>query len=108
MDEGPEPYRGPRHGCSLIADFRDNAEPCGSFAGGGCRDTRGRFGLDVDLDVHPEFILRIAPIRTRQGDRLIRRPRDTHPDEIAVADDAVGRIELDPSRARHIDLAPGV
>src|SRR5581483_8791515 len=29
-------------------------------------------------------------------------------DEIAAADDAVGRVELDPARARQIDLNPGM
>ena len=33
---------------------------------------------------------------------------DADADQVAIADDAVGRVEFDPARARHVDLAPGV
>ena len=39
---------------------------------------------------------------------LRRIARDRNPDQVAIADDAVGRIEFDPARARQIDLAPCV
>ena len=43
-----------------------------------------------------------------QGDGLARIARDRDANEVAVADDAVGRIELDPAGARQIDLHPGM
>ncbi len=64
--------------------------------------------LDVDGDVHAELILRFAPIAARHRYRLIRRARDTHPDEIAVADNSVGRIEFNPTRSGYVELAPAV
>ena len=46
--------------------------------------------------------------RPPQRQALRRIPCHRDADEIAVADDAVGRIEIDPSRARQIDLQPGM
>ena len=43
-----------------------------------------------------------------QRDRLARIARHRDADQIAGADDAVGRIELDPAGARQIDLHPGM
>ena len=43
-----------------------------------------------------------------QRDRLVRIARHRDADEVAGADDAVGRIEFDPARVRQIDLHPGM
>src|ERR1700733_11443258 len=43
-----------------------------------------------------------------QRDRLARIARDRNTNEIARPDNAVGGIELDPARARQIDLYPGM
>ena len=43
-----------------------------------------------------------------QGQGLIVIPRDRHANQMAIADDAVGRIEVYPARAGQIDLAPGM
>src|SRR5580693_5451716 len=43
-----------------------------------------------------------------QRDRLARIARDRDTNEVARPDNAVGGIELDPARARQIDLNPGM
>src|SRR5215470_10272822 len=43
-----------------------------------------------------------------QRDRLARIARNSDADQVAAADDTVGRIELDPAGARQIDLHPGM
>src|ERR1700722_4688779 len=50
----------------------------------------------------------VAEEAAPQRQRLRRIPGDRNADEIAVADDAVGRIEIAPARARQIDLRPGM
>ena len=63
---------------------------------------------DVDADLHADEGVGRAEIGAVQRDRLARIARHRHTDEVAGADDAVGRIELDPARARQIDLHPGM
>ena len=46
--------------------------------------------------------------RAPQGQRVPLIPRHGHTDQIAVSDDAVGRIEVDPSGARQVRLHPAV
>src|ERR1700732_3197027 len=43
-----------------------------------------------------------------QRNRLARVMRDRDADEIPISDNATRRIEVDPARAGHIDLHPGV
>src|SRR5260370_14770695 len=63
---------------------------------------------DVDADIHADKGVRRSEIGAVQWDRLARIARHRDADEIAGADDAVGRIELDPARAWQIDLHPGM
>src|SRR4051812_33458587 len=69
---------------------------------------RSGFRLHVDLHLKAKLVGRITPIASPKRNRLARRTRDGDPDEVAIADDAVGRIELHPARTRDIDLAPGM
>ena len=64
--------------------------------------------LDVYTHIHAEFIFRIAPIAAAQRNSLIGRPGNRHPDQVAISDDPIGRIELNPARARQVNLAPRV
>ena len=64
--------------------------------------------LDVYTHTHAEFIFRIAPIAAAQRDSLTGRPGDRYPDQVAISDDAIGRIELNPARTRQVNLAPRV
>src|SRR6185312_4046751 len=63
---------------------------------------------DIDVDVHADKRVGRAEIGAVQRHGLARIARHRHPDQVAGADDAVGRIELDPARARQIGLHPGV
>ena len=62
----------------------------------------------VDADLHADEGVGRAEIGAVQRDRLARIARHRDTNEIAGADDAVGRIELDPAGARQIDLHPGM
>src|ERR1035441_4201125 len=64
-----------------------------------------RFG-DGHGDVHPEEGFRGALVGTPQGQHLIGRPRHGYANEITVADDAVGGVEVDPTGAGQIGLHP--
>ena len=78
-------------------------------SGAGEDDAFGLFGLGhLDGDLHAQFVAGSAEIGAGQRRRLGRIARDRDPDEILAADEPIGRVELDPSRARQIDLAPGV
>ena len=63
---------------------------------------------DVDVDLHADKRVGRAQIGAVQRDRLARIARHRDADQVAGADDAVGRIELDPAGARQIDLHPGM
>ena len=63
---------------------------------------------DPDSDFHPEFVFHATKIRASQGSCAGGIASDRHADQIATADQSVCRVEFDPSRARKIDLAPGV
>jgi len=54
-------------------------------------------GLDLYGDLHAKFVFRTTPIGAGERNRLPGGSRDANPDEIPVADDAVGRIELNPA-----------
>src|ERR1700712_85610 len=62
----------------------------------------------IDVDVHADERVGRTQISAVQRDRLARIAGDCDTDEIAAADDAVGRIELDPAGARQIGLHPGM
>src|SRR5262249_31689343 len=64
--------------------------------------------LDLDLDRHAEMIGRKTGPRARHRHRLARITRDSDADQVVIADDAVGRIELDPAGARQVNLEPGM
>src|SRR5271166_358261 len=61
-----------------------------------------------DSHFHPEFVFKISKKRASQRRRLSWIARDRHADKVAPANQAIGRIEFDPARARQINLAPGV
>src|SRR5262249_39215958 len=63
---------------------------------------------NLDIDLHLAEGVGHAEIDPMQRDRLTRIARHRDADQVAAADDAVGRIELDPARARQVDLHPGV
>src|SRR6516164_4872528 len=65
-----------------------------------------RAHLDAHLHAHEGF--RRAEIDAVQRDSLTRIAGDGNADQIARADDAAGRVELDPARTRQIDLHPGM
>src|SRR5450432_3860879 len=60
----------------------------------------------VDTDLHADIRIGRTEIGAVQRDGLARIACHRHPNEIPGADDAVGRIELDPAGARQIDLNP--
>src|SRR5215213_7481235 len=62
----------------------------------------------IDADIHAEISIGGAEIGAVQRNGLTRIAGDRDANEIAAADDAVGRIELDPPRARKVDLHPGM
>jgi hypothetical protein len=57
-------------------------------------------GGHADFDLHAEKIRREAGPAAGERHRLTRIPDDRDTDQVAVADDAVGRVEFDPSRRR--------
>src|SRR3954462_3705411 len=66
------------------------------------------FGMRAHLhgDAHAVLVRSVALIRAVQRDGLPGVAGDADADEVAIADDAVGRIELHPTGAWQIDLAP--
>src|SRR5260370_38729637 len=62
----------------------------------------------VDADIHADERIGRTKVSAVQRDGLARIARHRHTNEVAGADNAVGRIELDPAGARQIDLHPGV
>src|ERR1700722_16308833 len=90
-------------------------EPCRGFASGPmrCRQrersgARRRCRRDLHGDFHGQVIRSGAEPRALQRNGLARVMRDRDADEFFIADDASRRIEVDPARARNIDLDPGV
>src|SRR5271165_197656 len=66
------------------------------------------FRQTPDVDGHDHFLLvldvaEIAPVK-RNGLSSVSRHRD--PNEISIADNAVGRVEFNPARSWQIDLTP--
>ena len=68
----------------------------------------GGLGGDPDLDRHAGEVGGGARVGAAQGRRLLGGAGDRDADQVAVADDAVGRVELDPAGAGQVDLRPGV
>src|ERR1700730_8198348 len=91
---------------------RDAVSPRGMrparFCGRLRRCVRLALGSDLDLDGHAERIGGKAGPGAGDRDRLTRVAGDGDPDQIAIADDAVGRIELDPARTREVHPDPRV
>src|SRR5271157_3712650 len=61
---------------------------------------------DIDGHNHSLFVLgvaEIAPVK-RNGLSGVSRHRD--PNEVSIADNAVGRVEFNPARSWQIDLTP--
>src|SRR6266481_2414020 len=65
-------------------------------------------GDDIDVHLHADEGVGRPEIGAMQRDRLARIAGDCDANEVAGTDDAVGRIELDPTVARQIDLHPGM
>src|SRR6266481_7968896 len=65
-------------------------------------------GGDLDLDGHAQRIGGKAGPGAGDRHRLARVAGDGDADQIVVADDAVGRIELDPARTREVHPDPRV
>src|SRR5271166_3111473 len=62
----------------------------------------------LDGDIHAQYIFQAAEVRPGQRRGLIGNAPHRDADEVLAADQAIGRVELDPSGARQIHLAPGV
>src|SRR5215472_13955515 len=71
-------------------------------------DGRLGFGADLDFDSHAEVIGRKPGPGAGNRYRLAGIANDRDADQIVVADNAVGRIELHPPRTRQINLEPGM
>ncbi len=63
---------------------------------------------DGDFDGHVAEVTGRAEVGAGKRHGLARVARDGHADQVAVADDGVGGIELHPAGAGQVDLAPGV
>ena len=64
--------------------------------------------MDIDGHVHAEETGGQAEPGARQRQRLVGIARYCNTDEPAIADDAVGGIELDPTGAGQEDADPGM
>src|SRR5262245_3123207 len=91
---------------------RDVVSPHSARPARFCGRPRGRvrlgLGGDLDLDGHAERIGRKPGPGAGDRHRLTRVAGDRDADQAVVADDAVGRIELDPAGTRQVNLEPGV
>src|SRR3954463_12313172 len=80
--------------------------------GRGCPASASRWaglrGRHVHLDRHPVEITRLTHPRAGEWHGLPGIACHRDPDQVAIADNAVGRIELHPTGAGQIDLAPGM
>src|SRR6202040_3330426 len=63
---------------------------------------------DADRDIHADQVGGIAGPGAGQRHRLTRVAHDRDADQVAIADDAVGRVEFDPAGAGKVDLEPGM
>src|SRR5579859_5277492 len=59
-------------------------------------------------DIHTVECSSAAIVRSPQRHRMLRVPGNGNTDEIAIADDAVGGVEIDPAGAGEISLQPGM
>ena len=75
---------------------------------GVCLFRFGGVGGDGDLDVHSQVVGRKPRPGTMQRYRLARIAHHRDTNEVAVANDAIGWIEIDPTGSRQIDLRPGM
>src|SRR6266850_4311342 len=82
------------------------ASPRGAWPARFCERFWGRIRIalrgDLDLDGHAERVGGKAGPGAGDRDRLTGVAGDGDPDQIVIADDAVGRIELDPARTRQV------
>ena len=68
----------------------------------------GGVGGDGDLDVHSQVVGRKPGPGAMERYRLARIAHHRDTNEVAVADDAAGWIEIDPTGSGQIDLSPGM
>ena len=68
----------------------------------------GGLGGDLDLDRHASEVAGRAVVAAARAASPAGGAGDGDADQVAVADDAVGRVELDPAGAGQVDLRPGV
>ena len=66
-----------------------------------------RFG-DADIDIHAAERRGRTDERAPQRQRVPLVPRHGHTNQVAIPDDAVGGVEVDPSGSRQVRLHPGV
>src|ERR1700733_5467909 len=69
---------------------------------------RGSFFSYADRDIHAQKGRGLADEGAPQRQNVGVIPSHSHPDQIAIADNAVGWIEIDPAGAWKIDLHPGM
>src|SRR5271155_424521 len=68
---------------------------------------RRAFG-HADRDIHAQEGRSLPGEGAPQRQNVSVIPSYGHPDQIAIADNAIGWIEIDPTGARQVDLHPGV
>src|SRR5580692_9901489 len=68
---------------------------------------RSFFG-HADRNIHPQEGRRLSDERPPKGQNMGVIPGDCDADQVAIPDNAVGWIEVDPAGARQIDLHPGM
>src|ERR1035438_7642718 len=98
-------------GCNCWRDRREGQSdrpPAGEeFETPSCEASRRRFG-DRYGDVHTEESSRWTFVGAPQGQHLLGRPCNRDANQIPVADDTVGGVEIDPAGAGQIGLHPGM
>src|SRR5208282_2001771 len=75
---------------------------------GVCLSRFGGVGGDSDLDFHSQIVGQRTGERTMERYCLARITHHRNTNEVAVANDAIGWIEIDPTGSRQIDLSPGM
>src|SRR5580693_9489568 len=100
--------------------MKTNRYECSAFAEEPCKNTARRFRplsrlkasdgafRHLDSDVHAGKGFGRSPVGATQRYHLIRRPSDSDTDEIAVADNSISGIKIDPTSARPVCLQPSV
>ena len=63
---------------------------------------------DAHLDLHAAERRGRTDERAPQRQRVPLVPRHRHANQVAIPDDAVGGIEVDPARSRQVRLHPGM